>query len=108
MPWQVLATVIATIFQGTNWIQNPTGSFYYAPTLAPGNLVISITPNGGTGPFGETVPAGIVVYNNVSSPTTQAQFNQSELQFSDSGGRSTTYDRLGITSSTAGPGVPLG
>lgn len=47
-------------FMGTNFIVNSTGLFFYSPSEAPGNLVLSISPNGGTGPFGETIKAGIV------------------------------------------------
>lgn len=49
-------------FMGTDYIINSTGLFFYSPSEALGNLVLSISPAGGTGPFGETVQAGNVTY----------------------------------------------
>lgn len=46
-------------FSGTNWLANSTGLFFYSPVESAGNLAISISPNGGTGPFGETINAGV-------------------------------------------------
>lgn len=52
-------TIRGTFF-GTNYIVNSTGLFFYSPSEALGNLVLSISPAGGTGPFGETIQAGLV------------------------------------------------
>lgn len=48
-------------FQGTNFIINSNGMFFYDPTEAFGNLVVSITANAVSGPFGEAVPAGLTI-----------------------------------------------
>jgi len=58
-------TIRGTFF-GTDFIINSTGLFFYFPTEALGNLVLSISPNGGTGPFGETIRAGTVVVHGSS------------------------------------------
>lgn len=50
-------------FMGTDYIANSTGLFFYSPSEAPGNLVLSISPVGGTGPFGETIKPGVVTIN---------------------------------------------
>lgn len=46
-------------FQGTDFIINSAGSFYYFGTPAFGNLALSITPSAGTDQFGNAFPAGI-------------------------------------------------
>jgi hypothetical protein len=53
-------------FQGSDFIINSTGMFFYSPSEALGNLVLSISPSGGTGPFGETVLAGIYLTNGTA------------------------------------------
>jgi hypothetical protein len=58
-------------FFGINYLINSTGMFFYNPTEALGNLVLSISPAGGTGPFGEAIRAGI----NVISGTAYRQLH---------------------------------
>lgn len=41
-----------------------TGFFLYAPTVGTGNLFASISPHGGTDPFGNAYLPGIVTYTN--------------------------------------------
>lgn len=48
-------------FQGTNFIMNAQGLFFYDPTEALGNLVCSITAKAVVGPFGEAVPPGVTI-----------------------------------------------
>jgi hypothetical protein len=48
-------------FQGTDFIINPNGLFFYAPSEALGNLALAFCPVATTGPFGESVPSGVTV-----------------------------------------------
>src|SRR5258707_10299596 len=60
---QVLQGVISgSTFNGTNFIINPAGEFFYSGTPAAGNLVASVSPNGGTDSFGNAYLAGIASY----------------------------------------------
>jgi hypothetical protein len=53
-------------FQGVDFIINSVGLFFYNPTEAFGNLVLSISPNGGIGPFGETILDGIRIISGTA------------------------------------------
>jgi hypothetical protein len=53
-------------FYGIDFVINSTGLFFYSPTEVLGNLVLSISPNGGTGPFGETIRNGINLINGTA------------------------------------------
>lgn len=55
--------VVRGTFNGTDWVANSTGLFFYSPTEALGNLSIAIAPNGGPGPFGESVPQGVTAFS---------------------------------------------
>lgn len=53
------ATFNGSTFNGTDWIEDSVGSFYYAGTPGPTTLALSISPNGGTDPFGTSVLNGV-------------------------------------------------
>jgi hypothetical protein len=53
-------------FTAGNTVITSTGVFTYAPSIAPGNLVESISPTGGTGPFGEFVGEGFASYSGAN------------------------------------------
>jgi hypothetical protein len=72
--------VTASTFQGTDFLINPSGSFYYSGTPATGNLIASITTAAGTDTFGNDYLAGFTSYypsNPVSGPypTTYIAYN---------------------------------
>lgn len=55
-------TIMASVFEGTNWLENADGQFMYSGTPALGNLLLSIAPTSGTDPFGNPFTAGFWVY----------------------------------------------
>lgn len=55
-------TINGAVFNGTNWIENALGSFFYSGTPANGNLVVSITASQGTDGFGNTFYSGLTIY----------------------------------------------
>lgn len=55
-------TIQASVFEGTNWLENSSGQFMYSGTPALGNLLLSIAPTSTTDPFGNSVTAGVWVY----------------------------------------------
>lgn len=64
-----MLTVIGAVISGGNFVlTNPSdGILCYNGTPAPGNLLISISPKGGTDDFGNTYPAGIYVASGAGS-----------------------------------------
>jgi hypothetical protein len=57
-------------FSGTNFIVNSSGAFFYSPTEAHGNLIVSIASAAGTDAFGNAYPKGINVTTGSISGTT--------------------------------------
>src|SRR5215475_711890 len=49
-------------FQGTLFVINNNGAFFYFPTEAAGNLIASIASSNGTDPFGNAYKVGIASY----------------------------------------------
>lgn len=66
-------TVTAGTFQGTNFIINSSGEFFYSSTPAAGNLVASISNNPGTDAFGNAYPAGYTTYDRLNNLFVNAQ-----------------------------------
>ena len=58
--------VIAGSFEGTDFIINAAGAFFYSSAPALGNLVASIASTGGTDGFGNTYQANITAYSGSS------------------------------------------
>lgn len=58
-----------------------TGIFGYSPAPGPGNLVISISAQGGTDPFGNTYPPGITVGPNTGAQVQMGGTNPATLAF---------------------------
>jgi len=54
-------TVTAGTFQGTNFVINQAGAFFYSATPALGNLIASIAPAAGVDQYGNTYPQGLQV-----------------------------------------------
>lgn len=59
-------TVTAGTFQGTNFVINSSGAFFYSGTPAAGNLVASITPASGTDSFLNPYLTGLTSYGNAA------------------------------------------
>lgn len=57
-------------FSGTNFIVNSSGAFFYSPSEAFGNLIVSIASAAGTDSFGNAYPQGINVTTGTISGTT--------------------------------------
>lgn len=56
-------TITGAVFEGTNFIENQDGLFFYDGTPAAGNLIASIAPASGSDSFGNGYVAGIAAYN---------------------------------------------
>jgi hypothetical protein len=61
------ATFIGSVFEGTDFILNAAGGFWYSSTPGLGNLFVNITSQGGTDTLGNTYPAGVFVYGPAGS-----------------------------------------
>ena len=61
------ATFIGSVFEGTDFILNDAGGFWYSSTPGLGNLFVNITSQGGTDGLGNTYPAGVFVYGPTGS-----------------------------------------
>lgn len=57
-------TITASTFDGTDFVINTSGAFFYSGTPAAGNLIASIAPALGSDGFGNAYQAGIAVYNS--------------------------------------------
>jgi hypothetical protein len=61
------ATFVGSTFEGTDFILNTAGGFWYSSTPGLGNLFVNITSQGGTDGLGNTYPAGVFVYGPTGS-----------------------------------------
>jgi len=61
------ATFIGSVFEGTDFILNSAGGFWYSSTPGLGNLFVNITSQGGVDGLGNTYPAGVFVYGPTGS-----------------------------------------
>lgn len=90
-------TVTASTFQGTDFVINSSGEFYYSSTPAAGNLVGSVSPIAGTDGFGNQYPAGFTTYD------------RSALTFTNTNGGQVSFGQLVAGQpDTANQGVLLG
>ena len=63
-------------FNGTDYVINSSGAFFYSGTPAAGNLIVSIAPASGTDSFGNAYPEGISLGIS-SEPQVQSNFQTS-------------------------------
>lgn len=80
----IRGTITAGVFQGTDFIINNSGVFFYSGTPAANNLIASIAPASGTDSFGNFYRAGITSQEN--SFGTGATLFGSTLQFLNASG----------------------
>jgi hypothetical protein len=59
-------TVTGGVFEGTDFIINSSGAFFYSGTPATGNLIVSIAPSAGNDDFSNPYLAGINAYELLS------------------------------------------
>jgi hypothetical protein len=57
---------VAGAFEGTDFVINSSGAFFYSGTPASGNLLISVAPTGGTDGFGNTYLDGVTIYKGTA------------------------------------------
>ena len=105
MGWQ---ETLATIFEGTDFVFNSGGMFFYNGPPAFGNLIISITNNEGTDPFGNLYDFGVSIFsldpNNPPNGKLQLNFFDDEISWSFAataagpyhGGASISWDTGGL------------
>ena len=78
-------SITGVTFNGTNWILNNSGLFFYSGTPANGNMIISIAPASGTDAFSNNFPAGIQIYGTgnfgSSSGNNSSSLSAGTLQF---------------------------
>lgn len=110
-------TITGGTFVGTNFVINASGAFFYSGTPAFGNLILSVSQNGGTDPFGNTVEPGFASYEG--SPIIVAQLFGGQASFLQEGttntpasvgigGVSPTSQGLHLSSGNVIPGVTPG
>jgi hypothetical protein len=56
------ATISGSSFQGTDYVINSSGAFFYSGTPAAGNLVNSVANSSGTDPYGNQYLQGVAAY----------------------------------------------
>jgi hypothetical protein len=100
--------VVSGEFDGTNFVINSSGAFFYNGTPAPGNLLIAIAPTFGTDPFGNFYQGGLSATQDflISGQVLGTISTDIVLQSAASGGAIVlqTSDASGnITTLTVGP-----
>jgi hypothetical protein len=61
----ISGTIIdSSTFNGTEFILNTSGAFFYSGTPGFGNLIVSVAPSDGTDGFGNSYLHGVQVFNN--------------------------------------------
>lgn len=56
--------ISGTTFEGTDFIINSSGAFFYSGTPSSSDIVASVAPAAGTDPFGHAVPAGFCLFDS--------------------------------------------
>jgi hypothetical protein len=74
-------TLTGGTFNGTDYIIDSDGEFFYSGAPANGNLNISISPNGGVDGFGNAFNAGVMVGAIGSSSGSYIQFDSTGMTF---------------------------
>lgn len=67
-------------FNGTDFIMNATGVFFYSGTPALGNLLISLAPAAGTDSFGNAYEQGIAAYVTTGGNTYALQLGAQNVE----------------------------
>jgi hypothetical protein len=67
---------VAGAFEGTDFVINASGAFFYSGTPASGNLLISVAPVSGTDAYGNSYADGITIYHGTAD--FQLHVNQTE------------------------------
>lgn len=83
-PQGILATagvISGPVFEGTDFVINSAGAFFYSGTPASGNLIASVTKASGTDTFGNAYQAGFTAYDN--SNGTWAQLSAGAVTWSN-------------------------
>lgn len=92
-------TVNAGTFNGTNWIENAHGQFIYSGPPALGNMIMSMTPAGGTDGFGNSYSFALSLYGAGSSTAAINLFTRDSHE--------TTPGKIYTASSGGGTGIYL-
>lgn len=98
-------TITGSVFKGTNWIENASGSYFYSGTPAAGNLIASVASADGTDSFANAVLAIMSVYGSagqrvsmdVESGLAQLQLATGDSAEATAGVASTKINTLGST-----------
>jgi hypothetical protein len=81
-------TITASTFDGTDFIMNTVGIFFYSGTPGNGNLLASVASQSGTDQFGNAFQAYLTSY---VSATEYTQINGSEIAIAQGGGVAALY-----------------
>jgi hypothetical protein len=60
-----VGAISGTTFEGTDFVLNSAGMFFYTATPAAGNMYMSVSNNAGSDAYGNTYKAGLTLYNVV-------------------------------------------
>jgi len=83
-----LGVITGATFEGTDFIVNSSGAFFYSGTPAAGNLIAAIAPAAGTDQFGNQYYQGYLSATGEGAGNKYAIFNSGQLVFKEYGGSS--------------------
>lgn len=79
-------SISGTTFNGTDFLINTAGMFFYNGTPALHNIMLSIAPSGGTDPFGNVYPQGFTFYDLITGAIISSFSALGGLTMTDAGG----------------------
>ena len=105
-------TISGSVFEGTDFIVNSSGAFFYSGAPAANNLAVSIAGSSGTDGFGNDYPAGVASWDTTSDGfyvqlANQAGANAAVVFHNDASPFSQDPQVAGAGSAVAGSSVDL-
>lgn len=94
-------------FNGTDFIINSAGAFFYSSTPAAGNLIASIAITFGTDTFGNTVKPGFCSYSTAGQTFAELFGNELQLGSSNPASLIGTSGLVFMEDATTGPAQPV-
>lgn len=105
-------TISGSVFEGTDFIVNSSGAFFYSGAPAANNLAVSIAGSSGTDGFGNDYPAGVASWDTTSDGfyvqlANQAGANAAVVFHNDASPFSVDPEVHGAGSSVAGSSLQV-